>query len=77
MFGGLAFATSPIAVVQLIMILAQAPIHMLRSVAGFFVPALFAKDVTGETIVITVRREYCFTSLHCYIHCYSHGCLAN
>ena len=53
-FGALAFATSPLGVVQLVMILAMMPLHIMRTVVGFFAPSLFYKDIKGETILITV-----------------------
>ena len=47
--------TSPLAVIKLVLILAKSPLYMVRTVAGYFVPNLFYKDLSQETILITVR----------------------
>jgi hypothetical protein len=63
-FGALAFATSPLGVLQLAMILAQMPFHVVRTVVGFFAPWIFYKDLSGETILITVSFNFFFAAVY-------------
>eukprot|EP00037_Helgoeca_nana_P008092 m.72303 g.72303 ORF g.72303 m.72303 type:complete len:331 (-) comp18716_c0_seq1:242-1234(-) len=53
LLGGLAAMTSLSGMVNVVVILLKAPVHMAISVIGFFVPSLFYKDLRNETILIT------------------------
>ena len=49
----LSLLTSPLAVVQLALILLKIPFHAGKVVIGYLFPFLIAKDVKNETVLIT------------------------
>ena len=50
---GLSAVTTPITVVRLLLLIAKSPYYWCRSIASFFFPGPFMKDLSGETVVVT------------------------